>query len=179
MMEHPDQGNHGSQPPSHISHEALERLRARQRRDRESRIDALVVDAERKGQSTDRAYWSLVYDLELAPIATNRAQLLEIGVDAPPVCSISDAAVSTHLHRLIQALAELQTYLVHTDHLTDRELYERLVGTILDEPVREISPGSGGREFIDLSGGLDAHAVPRTPCVDRDRNLPRPSDTTG
>ncbi|MBX3354501.1 MAG: hypothetical protein KF724_02250 [Phycisphaeraceae bacterium] len=134
--------------------EKLEALRAAQRANREARIDALVRDAEARGSCpADRAYWSLVYDLELAPMTTNRQQLLAIGIEAPPLAEIPEGEVSTRLWRVIRGLRDIYTYLIHTDHLSDRELYERLVSTILDEPVHEICDGSGGQEFIDLAGG--------------------------
>ncbi len=156
--------------------EALRRLRERQRRAREARIDALVAEAVQRGQPTDRAYWSLVYDLELAPMTTNRAQLAELGVAVPPSASLADDALREHLWQVIRGLAELNTFLLHTDHLSDRALYERLADTILDEPVREICDGSGGREFIDLTGGSRREELPESAPFDRDRLLPRPRD---
>lgn len=156
--------------------DALARVRERQSARRAERIRQLMEEALRSGQTADEAYWSLVYDLELAPITTNRAQLSELGVEVPDPATLSDAEVSQHLSRVIHALADLQTYLLNTDHLSDRELLERLVRTILDEPVREICQGSGGREFIDLAGGGKGAAVGSPRCVDRDRHLPRPLD---
>ena len=44
-------------------------------------------------------------------------------------------------------------YLIHTDHLSDAELKDRLVNGILIEPVRDLPPDSGVHEFIDLIGG--------------------------
>jgi len=185
------------------SKERLEERRARLRQERAARIDALVAEAERSGsRPADRAYWSLVYDLELAPVTSNRRQLAELGVESPPGESLTDAGLCEHLHAIVEGLADLHTYLLHTDHLSDRELYERLTRNILDEPVHEICDGSGGREFIDLAGGAsvgDRHdwlayyasddersqlagqgeVVPeRKPRpYDRDRTLPRPDDS--
>lgn len=154
--------------------EAIERLRARQAIARRLRIDELVATAERNGQPSDRAYWSLVHDLELAPMTTNREQLGEIGITLPPAESLSDEAIRSALPVVIHGLASFQTYLLNTDHLADRELYGRLAGGILDEPVREICEGSGGREFIDMAGGAAVDGSARVAKVDRDRTLPRP-----
>lgn len=174
--------------------------RRRQQRDREERIDELVAAAKRSQDGpADRAYWSLVYDLELAPMTTNRRQLAELGIEISPAGSLSDGALSAQLRVVIDALADVYTYLIHTDHLSDRELYRRLSESVLDEPVHEICAGSGGREFIDMAGGSSADdrkiwlshyasdderaeaqakeiPVPdRSPApFDRDRTLPRP-----
>lgn len=179
---------------------AVQARRGRQRAEREARIDQLVAHAtESKEGPSDRAYWSLVYDLELAPMTTNRQQLAELGITAPGIAELTDEEVSTRLRMIIDGLADLFTYLIHTDHLSDRELYERLVTSVLDEPVHEICDGSGGREFIDLAAGsspgdrdgwLSIYAsdeersgaseqgerVPerRSPPFERDRTLPRP-----
>lgn len=138
--------------------------RERQRRDRDAKITELVERAAASGGPKDRAYWSLVYDLELSPMTTNRAQLAEIEIATPPPDDLDEAGVTRVLGLVVAGLAELQTYLIHTNHLSDRELYTRLaapVGGILDEPVHEICEGSGGREFIDLAGGaaVDDHAL--------------------
>jgi len=174
--------------------------RRRQQRDRERRIDELVEAAKRSRDGpADRAYWSLVYDLELAPMTTNRRQLMELGIEIPPAEALGDDALSARLRIVIDALADVYTYLIHTDHLSDRDLYRRLSESVLDEPVHEICEGSGGREFIDMAGGSSAgdrkiwlthyasdderaeamahhEQVPeRAPSpFDRDRTLPRP-----
>jgi len=171
---HADGGDGAGEMDARLA--ALARLRERQRQLRNSRIEELVEQAVRSGQTADRSYWSLVYDLELAPVTTNRAQLAELGVDAPDPASLQDEALAEALWRIIHGLSNLHTYLLHTDHLSDRQLYERLVATILDEPVREICEGSGGREFIDLTGGTESPPSPMPPLVDRDRHLPRPED---
>jgi len=134
--------------------QANHQRRERQRREREARIDELMEHAQRAKQGTaDRAYWSLVYDLELAPMTSNRRQLAELGIEVPPPASLTDAALSVRLQSVIDGLADLYTYLINSDHLSDRALYERLTGSVLDEPVHEICEGSGGREFIDMAGG--------------------------
>lgn len=179
---------------------AIKARRERQRAEREERIAQLVDSAQRcKGAPTDLAYWSLVYDLELAPMTSNRKQLAELNVTVPAAESLEDAELVERLWQIIDALADLNTFLLHTDHLSDRQLYERLDVGVLDEPVHEIFEGSGGREFIDLCGGggpgdretwlqfyasdeeraealpAGSELPPRCACpFDRDRTLPRP-----
>lgn len=143
---------------------AIEAWQIRVIKQRQEAIDKLVSDAE--GNMKDRAYWSLVYDLEMAPVVTNRSLLAEIGIDAN-TASVMEIA---------EGLAMFSTYLLHSDFFTDEQILERLRGTILDEEVRVIVPGSGGREFIDLVGGfeskIDINTSPKV--ADRDRLLPKP-----
>lgn len=151
--------------------------RQRLRQARDAAIERLAAEGAARGELRDRAYWSLVYDLELAPVTTNRRQLEELGVPLPSAESLDDAALAEALWRVIEGLAEVYTFLVNTDHLTDRELYSRLVGQILDEPLHEIVEGSGGQEYIDLraagAGPVAEHSGQGTPRR-RDHLLPRP-----
>ena len=126
-----------------------------------------------KGDCTDRMYWTLIYDFEHAPMTTNLTQLKEIGIEPTTSESLSDDEVVQALEVIITGLATLSIYLLNTNHLTDRGLYERLVTGILVEPVRDLPPNAGVEEFIDLQGGT---ALPdQLPDVcSRDSHLPRP-----
>ncbi len=162
-------------------------------------IDQLVAEAAAQGECEDRLYWTLIYDFEMAPITTNLAQLEEAGLH--PVCAflLDEDDLAEALRHLIATLAELSIFLIHTNHLTDRELYCRLVDQILVEPVRDLPPDAGVHEFIDLIGAegssqqelfqryyatdgerdrfREAHgySVAReSPPSDRDRFLPAP-----
>lgn len=160
---------------------------ARKRRDRDEAIDRLMTEAKGRGQTADRAFWSMVYDFELAPMSTNRKQLKELGMEVPPSASLTDDALTVQLQAVIGMLAEMNIYLLHTDHLSDRELYERLERDILDEEVRDLPPDGNAREFIDLcisGSGDDQEVFERYYCggpsalkppYDRDSGLPRPT----
>ncbi|MSR45051.1 MAG: hypothetical protein EXS15_06840 [Phycisphaerales bacterium] len=143
--------------PSHI-HSPLPSPRhgAKFHAKREARthaIDQLVAQAIRHDDCTDRLYWTLIYDFEHAPMTTNMAQLAECGVLPPSAESLNDSELHATLWQVIEALSELGIYLLHSNHLTDRALYERLVQQILVEPVRDLPPDAGVHEFIDLVGG--------------------------
>ncbi|MGA1394039.1 MAG: hypothetical protein ACO38W_12880, partial [Phycisphaerales bacterium] len=75
----------------------------------------------------------MVYDFELAPLTTNLAQLRDMGIDVPPAESLDESALSAKLWAVIEGLSRLQVYLISTDHLTDRELYQRLESRVLRE----------------------------------------------
>lgn len=148
-------------------------LRAVAAADRERAIDALVERAEREGGCTDRMFWTLHHDFQLAPMTTNLQQLREVGLDMPPADDLGDRALQERLWEVIETLADLGVFLLHTDHLDDRALYDLLERGVLREPVRDLPPSAGVAEFIDLG----ARATPGAPGVaDRDRFLPRPED---
>lgn len=160
---------------------------------REEGIRRVIEDARAKGQAIERFVAAISYDTELAPRTTNRRQLLELGIEVPPVQEIpaDDAAVHRMLWTIVYGLARLGIFLTGTDALDDRTLLERLCGRILVDDVSDIPPSADMSEFIDLgipdglTGPFEAaddpddesaelpHAEPRAK-VDRDRLLPRP-----
>ncbi len=173
-------------------------MMAEKRRRRWERIVHLRRQAETRnsGEPLDHGYWALVHDLEHASPTTNLKQLAEIGIEPlDPVC-LEEQTLATELEVIIEGLAVLEVYLLHTDHLDDRELYEMLHRRLLRETVRDVPTGVGVREWLDLAGGIDSeiwyrfHAsddqraeasrrgviVPERGIakVDRDRRLPRP-----
>jgi len=146
-------------------------LRAGAAAERERAIGALVERAEREGGCTDRMFWTLHHDFQLAPMTTNLRQLREVGLDVPPASDLGDRALQERLWEVIETLADLGVFLLHTDHLDDRALYDLLERAVLRDPVRDLPPCAGVAEFIDLG----ARAAPGAPGVaDRDRFMPRP-----
>ncbi len=171
----------------------------KKRRVRQDAIDQLVAEAAARNDCVDRLYWTLIYDFEHAAMTTNLKQLEECGVRPPPAQSMDDAQLFDALWEVIAALGDLGIFLLHSNHLNDRTLYERLVDRILVEPVRDLPPDSGVHEFIDLIGGggpLEREiyqryyassserlqftkengfeVMPMVPPSDRDRDLPKP-----
>ncbi|MFN9974759.1 MAG: hypothetical protein ACK58T_33195, partial [Phycisphaerae bacterium] len=78
--------------------------------------------------------------------------MLKAGVTLPPPESMDDATLHAKLWELIHALASWSSYLWHTDHLSDRELYTDLWSDILREPVAMFPSGSGWNNHIDMIG---------------------------
>ncbi|RFC41640.1 MAG: hypothetical protein DVB23_003370 [Verrucomicrobia bacterium] len=141
--------------------------------------------------------------LETEPTSTLARQLIGRGIELPEPDSLDEVAVAEKLEEVIQGLANLRTYLVHTDHLSDRELYEHLWCETLNEAEYEFDEGMGNYQTtIDLVGDgsveseetyqrfyadeLDriwwqteypGHPMPDMEPAphDRDRHLPKPS----
>ena len=130
------------------------RIFDRKRGSRERAIDRLQSAAIVGFGIEDRGYWTLVHDLELAALTTNLRQLEEIGIEVPMTDSLQDDELRRLLEEVIRGLAELEVYLLHTDHLDDRSLYRRLRDDVLTDQVRDLPPRIGCREWIDLSRGL-------------------------
>lgn len=175
----------------------------RKRRARERAIDGLLAQARHTGGCADRMYWTLVWDLEMAPMTTNLEQLAEVGFIPVPPDDVCEGEMKDVLDDLISELARLGVYLTHTDHLGDRDLYELLVTRVLREQVRDLPPSPDVVEWIDLAVGelpsgedvylavyatdaerrAAAAAAPRKRLparrervVERDRWLPRPEN---
>lgn len=133
---------------------------------RERAIDKLVAEASAKQNAcTDRFYHILVHDLENAEMTTNQAQLLEIGIDT---------ATAT-LWEIINGLADLNIFLLHSNHLTDTQLLFRLCEEITTEQVRDLPPSFGVNEFVDLTGNRNPAGEEIRFVCDRDQHLPKPT----
>lgn len=131
---------------------------------RERAIDKLITDAaDRNDPMADRFYWMLVHDMELAPMTTNAAQLLEIGIDVQIVS----------MWEIINGLADLGIYLLNTNYVDDLELLGRLKNEITQEPVRDLPPTFGVNEFVDIKGGSLANSEAPEVC-NRDDFMPKP-----
>ena len=144
------------------THEAKRRIRSR-------RIDELRLEAQRAGGTEDRRFWSLAYDLNHAPWTTNLEQLREIGIDPPMPDAVDDHEIGAALDAVIDGLAVLGVFLIHTDHLDDRACYRRLRLDVLHDRVRDVPPATGSREWIDLSGGTDRSAHLAVHATDEER----------
>jgi hypothetical protein len=129
-------------------------------------------------------------------------QLENAGVRVPSPEDLDDAKLHEKLWDVIHAMALAGHYLTHTDHLSDRELYELLWTEILQEPTSVNPDTSTASCHIDILGGCsdedlkirlqyyaddderdcwesefeDDEMPPKKPLpYDRDRHLPVPS----
>lgn len=88
--------------------------------------------------------------IESGPLSTHFKVLEEAGVGLPAPNSLDDAALHAKLWEVIEALAKRDTLLHHTDHLSDRQLYEHLWGDSLREETTIMPAGSGWTCHLDL-----------------------------
>ncbi len=86
------------------------------------------------------------------PQTTLMALLKEDGVPVPPSDEVSDEELSRILWQVIHGIHEHGALLYSTDHLSDRELYRRLVEEILLEEYPIVPDGFEFATHIDLLG---------------------------
>jgi hypothetical protein len=142
-----------------------------------------------------------VLEYEKAEFTTHYDKLVRDGLDFPPAEKLDDKALVKKLKEVIQRLAEWNVSLSHTNHLSDRELYQWLREEGLREEVPDMpyNPcyfygldvlGSYGEEDVNLYNKYYASKKDRRkhakeypewplpahvdPPYDRDKTLPQP-----
>ncbi|MEX2607115.1 MAG: hypothetical protein WD708_07185 [Kiritimatiellia bacterium] len=95
-----------------------------------------------------------VVGFETAAETTWRKKLRETGYEMPPPDSLNDEAVSLEVWQVIQRLAELQAHLDSTNHLSDRELYEKLYEHV-DHPMMDVFMGEGAAYHFEMLAAGD------------------------
>lgn len=144
-------------------------------------------------------FWENVLAWEKAPWTSQFEQLRKQGIDLPPPEELDDASVSKKLRELVEALASRNVFVGHTDHLSDRQLYEQLYHETLHEATKDVPldpsafctidmAGSGSEEDLETLAKFYADDEEREmyremfpdgmpdrqpPPFDRDRHLPR------
>lgn len=180
--------------------------------DQEIRINELQAALDEKGVvSTNfeencppevrEGFLQNILDFENAPISCLFDALVESGIQMPEPATLDDAALRAKLWEVVAALAERSAYLYHTDHLSDRALYELLYRELLREEGPILPPGSGWNQHLDVLGGCSEEDIEiglryydseetrqrwasdfpdlvipphEDPPFDRDRHLPQP-----
>jgi hypothetical protein len=93
-----------------------------------------------------------VIAFETAAKTTNFQQLTDAGIPLPPPDTVADSDMSSTLWRVINGLADLDVFLNHTNHLSDRELYTVLWTNVLREELPKLPKSSSGAWHVDLPG---------------------------
>src|SRR5688572_21718644 len=135
--------------------------------DQEERIAKLRQELEKLGGSAmslesmpadmEEEFLRQVLEYESAePISLFR--LLEnSGVEIPAPDQLDDQTLTIKLKEIVERMASLGAYLLHTDHLTDRELYVYLFADGLREEAVLFPENPSYAYMIDLTGsGSDA-----------------------
>lgn len=98
------------------------------------------------------AFLEQVIAFETAPKTTWRKRLKEQGYEMPDPAGLSEEAAGFELWQVIQRLAELHVYLHQTNHLADRELYERLYHDLLNQEVVDMPVDEDSAYHLDVTG---------------------------
>jgi len=130
--------------------------------DQEERIAKLREQLEKLGGTTvsleampadiEEEFLRHVLEYETAePISLFR-WLENSGFEIPPPEKLDAVALTLKLKEIIERMASLGAYLLHTNHLTDHELYEYLYNDGLREEAVLFPENPGYAYMLDLTG---------------------------
>jgi hypothetical protein len=133
--------------------------------DQEERIAKLRAELERLGGTTmtlqslpadmEEEFLRHVLEYETADPISLLTLLAKLGVEVPAPDQLDDKTLEIKLKKVINGMASLGAYLLHTNHLSDRELYEFLSDCLTEEVV--LFPDNPDYAYIiDLIGGLES-----------------------
>lgn len=109
----------------------------------------------RKRLLETHAFWKRVVAYETSKDTTLAKILIEEGTELPLPESMDKHSLNQKLWEVIRALADTNSYLVSTDHLSDRELYTALFETELNRPTKDPRALSGFSQIDLLGSGCD------------------------
>ena len=128
----------------------------------EERINKLRAELEKLGGSTstldsmpadmEEEFLRHVLEYETAEQISLLRLLENSGLEVPPPESLDDAALKAKLKDIIDRMASVGSYLLHTDHLSDRDLYEYLYHAALREETVLFPENPSYAYMIDLTG---------------------------
>ena len=128
----------------------------------EERINKLRAELEKLGGSTstlesmpadmEEEFLRHVLEYETAEQISLLRLLENTGLEIPPPESLDDDALKIKLKEIIERMASVGSYLLHTNHLSDRDLYEYLYHEALREETVLFPENPSYAYMIDLTG---------------------------
>lgn len=128
----------------------------------EKRIQALRAELQKLGGASssiedmpadlEEEFLKQVLAYETAESITLSQWLANSGMQVPSPKTLDDAGLSAKLMEIIARMASLGAYLLHTNHLSDRQLYEYLYYDALREEATLFPENPGYAYMIDLTG---------------------------
>jgi hypothetical protein len=110
------------------------------------RVDSMPADMEEE-------FLRHVLEYETQEPTSLLTWLANSGVEVPPPDQLDDQTLSVKLQEVIYGMAYVGAYLLHTNHLSDRELYEFLSDCLTEEVV--LFPENPDYAYIiDMIGGV-------------------------
>src|SRR5262245_27491007 len=137
----------------------------------ESRIEALKDQARQRAGGMMRScdsdelsaderehFWRRVMDFENALLVTDAQRLHDAGIDLPEPDAMDDAQLKAKLWQVIEALAGMRVFITSTDHLSDRQLYDRLWRHSLREEEPIVPGYTDHVDLVSTGSEEDVHA---------------------
>ena len=129
---------------------------------REERIAKLRAELEKLGGSQmtlvdmpadmEEEFLRHVLEYETTDPISLFKLLQNAGLEVPAPDQLDDATLTTKLKEIIDRMASMGAYLLHTDHLSNRELYEYLYHDGLREEAVLFPENPSYAYIIDLTG---------------------------
>jgi hypothetical protein len=132
----------------------------------EVRIAKLRAELEKLGGTTldrlesmpadiEEEFLRHVLEYETAEPVSLLTWLANAGIEVPAPDQLDDKTLSVKLQEVIYGMAYVGAYLLHTNHLSDRELYEFLSDCLTEEVV--LFPENPDYAYIiDMVGGVES-----------------------
>jgi hypothetical protein len=112
------------------------------------RLDSMPADMEEE-------FLRHVLEYETQERTSLLTWLANSGIEVPPADQLDDKTLSVKLQEVIYGMAYVGAYLLHTNHLSDRELYEFLSDCLTEEVV--LFPDNPDYAYIiDMIGGVES-----------------------
>ena len=128
----------------------------------EERINKLRAELERLGGSTstlesmpadmEEEFLRHVLEYETAEQISLLRLLENSGLEVPPPESLDDDALKIKLKEIVDRMASVGSYLLHTNHFSDRDLYDYLYHEALREETVLFPENPSYAYMIDLTG---------------------------
>ena len=128
----------------------------------EERINKLRAELEKLGGNTstlesmpadmEEEFLRHVLEYETAEQISLLRLLENSGLEVPPPASLDDDALKIKLKEIIDRMASVGAYLLHTNHVSDRDLYEYLYNDALREETVLFPENPSYAYMIDLTG---------------------------
>ena len=128
----------------------------------EERINKLRAELEKLGGNTstlesmpadmEEEFLRHVLEYETAEQISLLRLLENSGLEVPPPESLDDDALKIKLKDIIDRMASVGSYLLHTNHLSDRDLYDYLYHEALREETVLFPENPSYAYMIDLTG---------------------------
>ena len=111
-------------------------------------------ESEEISQELREQFWDRVVAFEETEWITSFDLLVQGGMELPAPEELADSQLTAKLWEVIRGLAMLRMFLYNTDHLSDRELYEKLWHEVLREenPVMPVNENSACHIDLVSSG---------------------------
>ena len=130
--------------------------------DQETRIEKLRDEVRKLGGTfstevempadLEEEFLKHILEYEHAQPITLLQLLKNAGLEVPAPDDLDDGHLTAKLWEVIERMSSLGAYLLHTDHLSDRELYTYLYSDGLQEEATLFPENPGYAYMIDLTG---------------------------